>query len=324
MEPLIQGPSPVPGTRWQYARAANNLGIALLGVQREKSRRLMNTARDLLQTLSAEFPDVPEYPQELASVHYNLGLLSQVEGRLDEALAAYKEDAALLETLRSRFPENPVLRQKLALALIGQNEVLANTSAVEAEASLRKALDEETAVVAKFPNVPEYQSNLGRGHCQLAGILMRRGRPDDASAEAEAALKIHKAVQHLAPGTASIEHYVWEDLAVLTSALISSQRLADAAKTAQEFVTITPAEEKAVLNAAGLLVRCSIEAARTSEGKAPSEQLQSQAVKMLSEAVRANVLKTGAPLEGPVFNPLRGRDDFENLMRSLTQAPRHG
>ena len=60
----------------------------------------LRRAESLLKTLAAEFPDVPQYPLELASVEYNLGLLAAKTRHPDAGdLASYKESARLLEEL---------------------------------------------------------------------------------------------------------------------------------------------------------------------------------------------------------------------------------
>jgi eukaryotic-like serine/threonine-protein kinase len=325
MEPLLRGPTTLPGARWQYARAANNLGTVLLldGKWDEASRQMLG-ATGILQTLGNEFPAVPVYRQELAAAEYNLGLLAYRQADFDKALAYYTKAAVLLEELRTRIPGNPALRQKLALALVAKNEVLANKAPAEAEAALRKALDEESAVLAQFRDVPEYQSNLARGHCQLAGLLLRRNNPRDAAAEAEAALTLHKAVLKSDPGIRSIERYVWSDLGVLADALIACRRFADAEKTIEEFLEATPANEDGALNAAALLVRSAREAARTPDKKALAETFLDRAMKVLADAARSNLIRTPGVLNRPEFAPLRDREEFKRLLVPLAEPARVG
>jgi hypothetical protein len=202
--------------------------------------------------------------------------------------------------------------------------VLANDAPVEAETALRKALDEESAVVSQYPNVPEYQANLGRGHCQVAGLLLKRGLPKEAVTEAETALKIHKAVQQEDPAKSFLGTYLWKDLGVLIRALIDCQRFADADRSAEEFVAITPSDVNSVLDAAGLLVDCANKAFLTPDGTSLVDRFQSRAVKVLANAVRSNILQTSQVLESEQFAPLRDRDDFKKVLEALTQPPRAG
>ena len=77
LAPSLEGPEKLPAPRWQFARASNNLGALLLGQRRGKeAAEPLGRARDLLRTLMAEFPSVPQYALELSSVEYNLGLLA--------------------------------------------------------------------------------------------------------------------------------------------------------------------------------------------------------------------------------------------------------
>jgi tetratricopeptide (TPR) repeat protein len=319
MRPYLQAPTALPGARWQYARAANNLGAILVKGEPEEAGQQLRAAEEVLQSLTAEFAAIPQYHQELASIERNLGLLARRQGQVDAALNSFKVAAKLLEDLRAKSPNDPALRQKLALALVDQNEVLASKSPAEAEAALRKALDEQSAVVALFPDVPEYQINLARGFFQLASSLVKSNHPEDAVKQVEAALKIHRGVLQKEPGTRLIGRYIWEDLGVLIHCLIACHRVALAEPNVDEFVEMTPPDQISALNAAGLLVRCASAAAGTTEGKPLVEKFQSRAVKVLSGAVKSHVIRSTNVLEHQEFAPLRDREDFKRLFDALGQ-----
>ncbi len=76
----IEGPEALPGARWQFARASNNLGALLLFQRRDGAGQPLRRAREILMKLAAEFPAVAQYSQELALIDYNLGLMAQSAG----------------------------------------------------------------------------------------------------------------------------------------------------------------------------------------------------------------------------------------------------
>ena len=69
----------MPGERWQSARAKHNLG-GLLAQQESKASQglpLLREAKDQLERLAEEFPTMPQYRQELASVYLHLGQVEE-------------------------------------------------------------------------------------------------------------------------------------------------------------------------------------------------------------------------------------------------------
>jgi tetratricopeptide (TPR) repeat protein len=316
--------SPLPGPRWQYARIANNLGKMQLDQRNNAAAQPLETARELLQKLSAEFPVVPQYSQELASVLYNLGLAATNASRTDDAIATYEQAIRVLEPLRSRFPGIPALRQKLALTHVTASAALANKAPAEAETSLRKAIDELSAVLTQFPDVPEYKINLGHGHYQLAILLLSRGQPVSAVAEAERALGLHKQVLTENAGAGSSRAHVVRDLGVLGHALFAAGRFTDAQDAARQLADLSPDDLKDQLNSVGLLIRCADAASKAQDGERTAEDCLTLAVKLLANAVRAGLLRSEEPLKGPEFARLHGRDDFQKLLRALAQPPRSG
>src|SRR5205823_5762349 len=66
------------------------------------------------ETLVAQFPDMPQYRQELAYSHNNQAFLLDSLERPSEALAAYDKALALQQQLAGQFPDVPEYHQELA------------------------------------------------------------------------------------------------------------------------------------------------------------------------------------------------------------------
>jgi len=328
LSPSIQGPLALPGPRWQFARASNNLGALLLDQQRDEAASQIGRARDILVKLAAEFPAVAQYSQELASVEYNLGLLAQRARHHEEAGAAFKESARRLEALRRRFPETPAFRLKLAMADVALAEALAKTAPAEAEKALRKALEEQLAVLAAFPDVPEYQSTAGRGQYQLARLLMDPKqviyKPAEAVLRLEEAQRLLKQVLQSRPDSDADQRILAESQGLLTLALQDVGRLADAATTAEQLPATRPTEPAAYVHAATLMIKCADAAPSTPEGRRQADEFLTRAVGILRAAVRAKVIRFQATLLVPDLHRLHARDDFLTLIDSLAPTPRTG
>jgi serine/threonine protein kinase/tetratricopeptide (TPR) repeat protein len=321
LAPLAQGPDALPGARWQFARVANNLGALLLYRRGNEADVQFRRARDMLAKLAAEFPAIAQYQRELAAVEYNLGFSAQRAGRNEEAVAFYKESARRLEPLASKFRETPAYRLKLGMAQAAIGEGLAKSAPSEAVTALSKALDQEAALLAEYPDVPEYQSVLGRHHYQVARLHLARNQatyePAKALHHAEEAQKLLKAVLKSRPESDTELRMLVEDQVVMTLALIDLGRLRDASTVAGQIPATRPADVAACCHAATLLVKCAQAAPATPEGKELGEASLGRAVGVLGDAVRAKLIRSTAPLDMPELGPLRERSDFKALRESV-------
>jgi tetratricopeptide (TPR) repeat protein len=130
----------------------------------------------------AEHPQVPQYRQELAMTHNNLGLLLQATGRVAEAEKAYRQALQLYERLVAEHPQVPQYRQELAMTHNNLGVLLKATGrADEAEKAHRQALQLRERLVAEHPQVVGYKVDLGRilarSGYSLRNSRKNRGRP---------------------------------------------------------------------------------------------------------------------------------------------------
>jgi serine/threonine protein kinase/tetratricopeptide (TPR) repeat protein len=328
LEPLIQGPAALPGARWQFARIANNLGALLYNQKQAEAGELFRRSRDMLAKLVAEFPSIAQYQQELARVTYDLGLFSQRTGQPEQAMALQRESARLLESLKHRFAGTPSYRQKLAKAQLAMAAGLAATEPAEAVQVLKKALDEHIALVAEFPDVPEYKAAAGRGHYQLARLLLVPDRvthkPAEALHHAEAAQELLKQVLANQPDSEMDRRMAMEAQGVLALTLIELGRIGEAIDAAAQLPVTGPADPPAYLHAVALLIKCARASPSTPEGHQLAETSLARAVSVLAEAVRTKLIRSTATLDLPALAPLRDREDFKRLRKSLPGSGQTG
>jgi serine/threonine-protein kinase len=322
LAPSLEGPEKLPGPRWQFARAANNLGSLLLRDRRDEAGTLLRRARELLRTLAAEFPSVPQYDLELSTVEYNLGFLAGLEGHPEQAVASYREAARLLEPLRSRFPGMPAYRMKLATAEVVLGAALAKSAPAEARETLAKALREQMTLLAEHPDVPEYQRNAGEGHSQFVRLLAKDS-PGEAIGHYEEAVALYRQVIQAYPDSGQDRHRLAEIRVALADALIAAGRIPDAGSVAEQIPAALPADPHTDIHAASLLTRCASAAARAGDGKM-REDFLGRAVIVLRKAVGAHVIRSRSMLDLPDLHPLHEREDFKQLRESLAESVRSG
>ena len=126
-------------------------------------------AKNALERLREEFPEVPGYREELANVYAFLGWKEQVKtGHAD-----LEQAIGLSTELARRFPNVPKYQLRLADAcrFMAENLLKQNES-VKAEAFARKSIEQIEKLKSRYPKVPEYVNvSLGRAFYELAVTL---------------------------------------------------------------------------------------------------------------------------------------------------------
>jgi serine/threonine protein kinase len=160
------------------AKAAFRVGLIESRLGRmEEAVAAVRQARDGFEKLTAEFPAVPEYRQELAGNHYNLGIYLADLGKWAEAEQQYRRALTLQEKLAADFPAVPPYRRDLAASHNGLGVLLAGLGKrTEAEQQYQQALAIEEKLVAEYPAVPQYRSDLASSHINLGRLLAARGK----------------------------------------------------------------------------------------------------------------------------------------------------
>jgi tetratricopeptide (TPR) repeat protein len=93
----------------------NSLGWLFQDTRRlEKAESAFRDALPLQKQAVADFPNRPEFRQELAQIHNNLGNVLRDTKRPKEAEAARAEALAIFKQLVAEFPNRPEFRQELA------------------------------------------------------------------------------------------------------------------------------------------------------------------------------------------------------------------
>jgi tetratricopeptide (TPR) repeat protein len=166
---------------YRVAELRRNLG------QHENAIGGYQEAIDLFGKLAADFPAVPQYRQDLAKCHNNLGRLLAHLNKHAEAAEAYRQALAIREKLATESPA-PEYRGNLARSLNNLGLLLADLGKrAEAEEAYRQALAIQERVVTESPAAPQYREQLA-GTLNNLGLLLadlgKRGEAEEAYHEA--------------------------------------------------------------------------------------------------------------------------------------------
>ncbi|HKM51811.1 MAG TPA: tetratricopeptide repeat protein, partial [Isosphaeraceae bacterium] len=316
---LVSESPTLPGERWQSARTKNNLGT-LLARQKPRANEglgLLREARDQLERLTKEFPTMPQYRQELASVFLNLGKLEKENGQPTQALNDLKRALQLRKKLvddSPNFPEHrinlAIVASELAYLLIASDPAAAETVAHEALEGLVKLADHQ-------PPVPSYLNALGRAHYEMAQFLMMLKKRDDARSAIEQSIGYHRKALDLSPENVDYRANLRAAIGVSSFILLELGETAMAAKAAEDLPRLVPEDPKSYYNAATLLTKC------LNASKDEGQDYGRRAVGVLQKAVENGLIKEAKQLDFKEFRELKERDDFRRLRQSL-EPPRAG
>jgi tetratricopeptide (TPR) repeat protein len=178
-----------------------------------QSRQALLEATALLEKLLHDFPDEPNYTEELALTQMRLAMTGLPPG---EARKCFRRALALLDNLHRRFPERPQYRFELATCLVNSAGVFFGPDA-ETRGRRAVALLEE---LCRTPAPdPQHLRWLAEANHSLAEDLGLLGRAPEAVELCRKALDV---IQQLVPdrlGLPEYQHalgpYEWHDVGVL-------------------------------------------------------------------------------------------------------------
>jgi tetratricopeptide (TPR) repeat protein len=145
------------------------------------------------QTLVDDFPVVPDYRQNLASIHNNLANLLRDQNQPDKSAQQYRKALAIRQKLVDEFPPIPDYRRdlvsshnNLGILLAGQNQP------EQAADQFRKSLAISQKLVDNFPAVPQYRQYLADSHLNLGNLLWGQNQPEHAAEHFRKALATYE------------------------------------------------------------------------------------------------------------------------------------
>jgi eukaryotic-like serine/threonine-protein kinase len=332
--------------RQDLAQSHNNLGLLLRKMGKGPlAEAHFRQAQAIQEKLAAEHPAVPEHRRGLAANHHNLGNLLFQQGKGPLAEAQLRQALAIQEKLAAEHPAVPQYRQEQASSHNNLGLLLADLGQQrEAEAQYRKALDIREKLAHDFPAVPVHQLDVGGTCCNLGHLLSKGGRPGESLVWYHKAIRtltvMYKRDRHLTVTKQFLRNSHWGR----ATAYHRLQKHADAVPDWDRAVELSPNEEQLKLRAARATAR--VKAGLVAEAVAEVAELMKQpgapapilynlacvcslasvdrkqehadrAVQLLRQAVSAGYRDAARMKQDPNLAPLRGRDDFKELIAGL-------
>jgi len=315
-----------PQYRKGLARARVNLG-ALLAWSVRAPRRLaeaeeeLSEARDLCRKLVEDFPDVPEYRQELASSLVNFGLATRDQpGRKRQAAeGAMREALTLRQRLVKECPAVPRYQRELARShdLLGRLLDVAG-QAEAAEAQWQAALALQRKLVLDHPTIPGFLNDLGNTLDGLGESSLRRQQATAARSCLEEAVQWHRRAIQANAHTPVFRRALIRDYDQLADALARLNDHPALRQRAEELITALPSDAEARYQSARMLARSVTVLSRANlsqvDRATQTRRDADRAMERIREAIGKGWKDTGRLKTDPQLAPLRDREDFRTLL----------
>jgi tetratricopeptide (TPR) repeat protein len=193
-----------PVVRQQTARASRRLGdIRRLLGRHAQAAGDYRRAIDLQERLTADFPDVPDYRQDLADSLTNWGLLLEERNQPRPAEAAHRRALAVRKQLTEDFPTRTACRKELADSHNNLGTLFLDRDQYDkAEPHLTGALAIQKKLVKEFPREVVYRIGVARTYNNLGQLLRIRKRLPEAERAFRRAIDLEAALAAASPDLA--------------------------------------------------------------------------------------------------------------------------
>jgi tetratricopeptide (TPR) repeat protein len=285
-------------------------------------------AREVFERLVRQHSDVADYSHRLSGTLQDIGGRLGEVGRTDEALTALREALSVSERLNRDHPE--VLHHQTNLAAchsaIGWLCYRLTDLPEESLASYVKSRAIYAKIVRDNPELKPYRLYLATLDQQVARVLMRLGRKDEALRYYHQALEVKEADVR----ANSSSEWSRRDLGYCHFEIGRLHEVAgrgtQASASWQKALTIFEAlAESNALDPYNLACAQAICASLVGAGKAtlsPAEETRraryaERAVATLSKAADGGLQSLSMVASDPDFDAIRSRDDFQSLVAGL-------
>jgi tetratricopeptide (TPR) repeat protein len=302
----------------------NKARVHSAAIQPAEAERALVAALELAENLRSEFPSTARYQDLAASTLGELaGTIGAESRRGSEVRGLLERALAIRGKLATPSPASPDDLAKLAEACGSLADAYRDEKSYEkAEALLRKELVYQSELRAKHPDVVAYRFRHARALHNLADLLQERGRPAEALELERAAVGQLLGVYRenvLDPEMRTAASYACWGLCRLE---LGRNDHRAAAKAVKDYLDIEPRGFEEAHESAGFLCRC-VQLCRADPTVAAAERdalawsYAKQAVGALQRALQLGFVDARELKTSHTYDPLRGRDDFQRLLREI-------
>jgi serine/threonine-protein kinase len=266
----------------KVALALSDLG-RLLGDfgQAIEARQTLERARDMQETFARNSPGAVVFQNNLAATYTTLGNLHSNARRNDEALKAFQKAAGIYEKRFAESPKDAYTRAELARGFNNLGLELARSGhARDGQATVERGLKLRSDLLGDQPLNIEYRSDLARSYFHLALVQVLCRKPADAIKTIVKAEELYSGIPPKGP----------ED--IYFQACLRAMR-------------------------AGLVAGGKPEPELSAAERAERLRFADLAIERLKQAVAAGYRPADLLASDPALDPLRGRLDFQEILRSV-------
>jgi len=134
----------------------------------------------LLEVLVKEFPTAPCHREALARAYNSLGMIEERTGLLADAELHYRLELPLADRLAQDYPDRPEYRRVLARTLSNLGNVLTRKRDPEADPFLRRAVEVNRPLAAKYRDDPQIRFDLAKDYHCLGVRQLALAHPEPA------------------------------------------------------------------------------------------------------------------------------------------------
>ncbi len=273
---------------------------------------------------SEQFPDREDIRVFLAESYGNLGLAQQMAGSSDAAKENCKKAIDLLEKWKPELPLNQQYYRQLLIwhtnyANLSEKWLRPN----EAETSLLRMLEIEQQMVKKFPKDAMYRRDMFSTAYRIAQKLQAAEMLDEAAKYFETCVDSIVAAAKLEPKLQETRQAVYGICFQFSKSLLKQgkhRRVAELMTLANSFV---PAGTAFHHLSADFLGQCILNAQKDDKLSKKEvakllDEYGKQAVEHLQRAIEAGFKDVNFLKKNRHFDPLRSRQDFQNVLKRLS------
>jgi tetratricopeptide (TPR) repeat protein len=289
----------------------------------DEARGLYLRALEIREAITREHADNWEQQSQLARLYNELGLLHFHFQHPDEALSYYQKSRALREKLLAAEPASAELQEYLARSLENLGNLYNSLGrASEALPDLERVRELRARLVSANPGNSEMESALGGSLHNLAMSYERLGRDGEAERLYREAIGHQRHAREVQPEHMTYRLFLTNHLMSLGELLRRAGKSDETAKLAEEGAGLWPRNPQQLLRPALLLAACveSAGPADTPETNARRDRFGKSAVEILTRAFDAGFRDPGFYRTAKPLETIRGRDDFQALLRRLDSS----
>ncbi|HEX3149560.1 MAG TPA: serine/threonine-protein kinase [Gemmataceae bacterium] len=321
--PLVSENPKVTEYRRLLAEAANGLGIVHADAGRQtKALDAFQKATELREEIARDNPGIRPYREELGRAHMNLGAMLQKADQFAEAELALHRALEVYQQLMREVPGDTATRANLALTFVNLGAVQSDRADGEqALVNFDHADEEYHKLLADEPENTGYWTGLANVWDNRGIALGKLDRWADALKAYRQAVDAQKAALARQPGQPRYRHLLAENLLGVAEASRKVKRPADALAALAECVALRAGNANGLYDVACGLSLCVPLIGKDNAELSPAV-VGDRAMVVLKAAVTAGYRDSAHMKKDADLDPLRGRPDFQLLLKTLDDPPR--